>query len=230
MIKYLSRNNFKKSISENIERIYHFSVAEYYDPNNINFGKLRVFNDEIIKKGGGFDFHTHRNIEIITYILKGKLTYKDSLNNYLDLTAGMVQHVSAGKGIVQREMNLEEEDLKLIQIWILPDKRNLEPTHSIYDASKINLNSFFKVAANTDAPLIINQDVNIYLLKLEPNKKTSFKMNEDRQGYLVQIEGEAIINTIHMQEKDALEIYEEDLNIKAISFSNIILIEMKKER
>lgn len=228
MIKYLHSNNFKKIVNKNIESIYHFSNANYYDPNNINFGKLRVFNDEVFKPGAGFDLHLHRNLEIITYVIEGSLTHKDSLNNYLTLEAGDIQHMSAGKGIYHSEFNEGDQDLKLIQIWILPEKRNLDPTHSLFETKNLELNQLHKVACKEDAPLLVNQDVNIYILRLEKDKEINFEVLESRQAYLVSIEGSSIINQIEVKDKDALEVIEENLSIKALTDSHFIIIEMKK--
>lgn len=228
MIKYLHSNNFKKIVNKNIESIYHFSNANYYDPNNINFGKLRVFNDEVFKPGAGFDLHLHRNLEIITYVIEGSLTHKDSLNNYLTLKAGDIQHMSAGKGIYHSEFNEGDQDLKLIQIWILPEKRNLDPTHSLFETKNLELNQLHKVASKEDAPLLVNQDVNIYILRLEKDKEINFEVLESRQAYLVSIEGSSIINQIKVKDKDALEVIEENLSIKALTDSHFIIIEMKK--
>jgi redox-sensitive bicupin YhaK (pirin superfamily) len=228
MIKYLHSNNFKKIVNKNIESIYHFSNANYYDPNNINFGKLRVFNDEVFKPGAGFDLHLHRNLEIITYVIEGSLTHKDSLNNYLTLKAGDIQHMSAGKGIYHSEFNEGDQDLKLIQIWILPEKRNLDPTHSLFETKNLELNQLHKVACKEDAPLLVNQDVNIYILRLEKDKEINFEVLESRQAYLVSIEGSSIVNQIEVKDKDALEVIEENLSIKALTDSHFIIIEMKK--
>lgn len=228
MIKYLHSNNFKKIVNKNIESIYHFSNANYYDPNNINFGKLRVFNDEVFKPGAGFDLHLHRNLEIITYVIEGSLTHKDSLNNYLTLKAGDIQHMSAGKGIYHSEFNEGDQDLKLIQIWILPEKRNLDPTHSLFETKNLELNQLHKVACKEDAPLLVNQDVNIYILRLEKDKEINFEVLESRQAYLVSIEGSSIVNQIKVKDKDALEVIEENLSIKALTDSHFIIIEMKK--
>lgn len=227
MIKYLNGENFKKSLSNNVESIYHFSVADYYDPNNINFGKLRVFNVERILPKSGFDLHQHRNLELINYVLDGKLSYKDSLNNFLVLNKGDIQHISAGKGVYHSELNLEDSDLHLIHIWILPNKRSTEPTHSIYETASLEINKFHKVASPT-GPLEINQDVNIYILKLDSNNETFFKIEENRQGYFVQISGESIVNNINFKKNDALEVIEEVLSIKALTDSHFILIEMRK--
>ena len=100
---------------------WHFSFGDYYDPSNMNWGKLRVFNDDIVKGGGGFGMHPHRDMEIITYMIDGTLRHRDSLGNTDVLRPGEVQVMSAGKGITHAEFNESEtEPLRLVQIWIEP--------------------------------------------------------------------------------------------------------------
>jgi len=229
MIKYLDLNDFATSNKNLINSIYHFSVDEYNDPNNINFGKLRVLNDELIKPTGGFDLHLHRNLEILSYVVQGELTYKDSLHNNVVINEGYLQHISAGKGIYHSEFNMGNIDLRLIQIWILPNMRNLDPSYNFIDTKKIiKINQLNKLVSIESAPIIINQDVNIYILKLEENNEINFDVNEDRQTYLLQVEGKSNINGFNLKARDALKSFANNLNIKALYASHLLIIEMKK--
>ncbi|MCK9471439.1 MAG: pirin family protein [Bacilli bacterium] len=229
MIKHLDLNDFATSNNELINSIYHFSIADYYDPDNINFGKLRVFNDEIIKPTGGFDLHLHRNLEILSYIIEGELTHKDSLNNFVVLKKGDLQHMSAGKGIYHSEFNKSNEDLRLLQIWILPNKRNLDPVHNLIDTTDyLKDNQLTLVASMKETPILINQDVNVYILNLEKDNKIDFETSEERQAYLVQIDGRSNINGFDLKSKDAMQIVEDKISITAITNSHFIIIEMKK--
>lgn len=106
---------------------YHFSFANYHDPARMGLGPLRVINDDIVKVGGGFDFHPHNDMEIITYVRKGAITHKDSLGNHGITRAGEVQVMSAGTGIVHAEFNNEPIDTSLYQIWIKPRERGVQP-------------------------------------------------------------------------------------------------------
>lgn len=106
---------------------YHFSFANYFDRNRMGIGPLRVINDDIVKVGGGFDFHPHNDMEIITYVRKGAITHRDSLGNHGATKAGEVQVMSAGTGIVHAEFNDEPVDTSLYQIWLHPRERGLEP-------------------------------------------------------------------------------------------------------
>jgi len=111
---------------------FHFSFAEYYNPSNVNFGVLRVINDDLVKPGTGFDTHPHRDMEIISYIVDGELTHGDSMGNKRTLSRGHVQYMSAGTGVFHSEHNFGEETLRFLQIWIYPDKNGYEPNYGDY--------------------------------------------------------------------------------------------------
>jgi redox-sensitive bicupin YhaK (pirin superfamily) len=107
---------------------WHFSFADYNDPDNVHFGPLRVFNDDVVKGGGGFDMHPHRDMEIITYVISGKLEHRDHLGNRGVVHPGEVQVMSAGKGIVHAEFNASQtEPVRLLQLWVLPRHTGLKP-------------------------------------------------------------------------------------------------------
>ena len=129
MIRLISHKKMGRSSLGWLESWFHFSFAEYYNSDNINYGVLRVINDDTIRPGTGFDLHSHRDMEIITYVIDGELTHADSMNNQRTLKRGDVQYMSAGTGVVHSEHNLGEKPLRLLQIWILPDRRGLEPQY-----------------------------------------------------------------------------------------------------
>ena len=106
---------------------WHFSFADYQDPDNVHFGPLRVFND-VVRGGGGFDMHPHRDMEIITYVISGRLEHKDHLGNRGLVHPGEVQVMSAGRGIVHAEFNASQtEPVRLLQLWVLPRHTGLKP-------------------------------------------------------------------------------------------------------
>ena len=210
---------------------FHFSFAEYYNPSNINFGVLRVINDDLVKPGTGFDTHPHRDMEIISYIVDGELTHGDSMGNKRTLSRGHVQYMSAGTGVFHSEHNLGEETLRFLQIWIYPDKNGYEPNYGDYKFEwNDRKNKWLNIVSSKEgnAPIKVNQDVNIFVLELDKDKEIEFKVEEGRQAYLVQIEGTSDINKIILNMRDGLEIIE-DIKIKAIETSHILIIEMKKQ-
>ncbi len=210
---------------------FHFSFAEYYNPENINFGALRVINDDLIAPGTGFDTHPHKDMEIITYVVDGQLTHKDSMGNVSTLKRGEVQYMSAGTGVFHSEYNQGEETLRLLQIWILPDEKNHTPNYGEYkyqweerQHKWLNIVS----AKSGTASIKINQDFNIYVINIDEECQTTFEVKENRQAYVVQIEGNSDINGLSLNVGDGLEAIEESLNIKVCANSHLMILEMQK--
>lgn len=217
-----------------LESRFHFSFAEYRNPENINFGVLRVLNDDIIHPNSGFDTHPHSNVEIISYVVHGEITHKDSMGNSETLKKGEVQYLSAGDGIYHSEHNIHNsQDLRLLQIWIIPPTTSLPKLYGSYrfkEEEKENKLLNIVSSQKGNAKIKIYQDINIYASKLQKNKKLEYKINENRQVYFVQIEGSSKVNTIELKHGDALEITNENmLNIEALSNSHFLFIEMEEE-
>ncbi len=233
MLKKLPKKNMGKSNLGWLESRFHFSFAEYRNPNNINFGVLRVLNDDIVHPMSGFDMHPHSNMEIISYIVDGEITHKDSMGNSETLKRGEVQYSSAGDGIYHSEHNLHKSlDLRLLQIWIIPPKAGLP---RLYGSKKYEKNQrenkLLNIVSsqNGNADIKIYQDINIYVSELEKNKTINFDIKKDRQVYFVQIEGNSQIDDIILNNGDALEIVDvEKLEIKALENSHFLFIEMPK--
>ncbi len=143
---------------------HHFSFASYQDPQRQQFGVLRVINDDVIKAGAGFDTHSHRNMEIITYVREGAITHRDSNGNVGRTVAGDVQVMSAGTGVFHSEFNLESEDTNIFQIWIEPNQLEVEPRWDSYKFPKEPTadSLMLLVSGDGDAPLSIHQDAFIY--------------------------------------------------------------------
>ncbi|CAM3491963.1 pirin family protein [Arcobacter aquimarinus] len=232
MLKKLLKENMGTSNLGWLESRFHFSFAEYRNPNNINFGVLRVLNDDIVHPMSGFDTHPHANMEIISYVVNGEITHKDSMGNSETLKRGEVQYLSAGDGIYHSEHNLHKsKDLRLLQIWIFPPKAELP---RLYGSKKFEENErknrLLNIVSsqNGNADIKIYQDVNIYVS--ESDKDLEFEIKENRQIYFVQIEGSSKINDEILANGDAMEIVDEKkLMIKPISNSHILFIEMPKK-
>jgi len=230
MIRKIEMQNMGKSNLGWLRSIFHFSFAGYYNPNNMNFGVLRVINDDLIDQEEGFDTHPHKDMEIISYVVDGELTHADSMGNKRSLKRGHVQYMSAGTGVYHSEHNYGNEILRILQIWILPDKNGYTPNYGDYMFDwNLRKDKWLKIVSGQtgDAPIKINQDVNIYVLELENEKEIELTVEKNRQAYLVQIEGESDINGIQLSPKDALEITEENILIKSNSVSHYLVIEMK---
>lgn len=231
MLRKIDSNNMGASNLGWLQSKFHFSFAEYYNPDNIQFGVLRVINDDLIQPQTGFGTHPHSNMEIISYVVNGDLTHSDSMGNKNTITRGQVQYMSAGTGVLHSEYNYGEDMLRLLQIWIFPDQNGYRPNYGDYRFKWENRkNQWLHMVSSLDgeAPIKINQDANIYSLELEQRKEISFPVKEGRQAYLVQIEGTSVINEIELTEQDGMEIVEEDITIHATETSHILIIEMKK--
>ena len=210
---------------------WHFSFGDYYDPENMNWSKLRVFNDDIVHGGGAFGMHPHRDMEIITYMVSGVLRHTDSIGNSDVLRAGEVQVMSAGKGIMHSEANNSKTDpLRLLQIWIEPRTRGSKPhweqkpfTH------EQRRNTLLPVVSSGQTPgtLTIDQDATIYVSSLERGKSLSHTTNGKRSGYFFVISGEVMLNGQTLKEGDQARIaVESQLSIAADADSEIILLDL----
>jgi len=232
MLRVIDSGNMGSSNLGWLRSKFHFSFAEYYNPHNIRFGALRVINDDLVEPNTGFDTHPHRNMEIISYVVNGELTHGDSMGNKNTITRGHVQYMSAGTGVYHSEHNLGKDKLRFLQIWIFPDKEDYKPNYGDYRfewSDRQNKLLHMVSSKNGNAPIKINQDINIYSLELDKGKEIDFQVDEGRQAYLVQIEGGSIINDIELNDRDGIEIVEEDILIKAKETSHILILEMKKE-
>lgn len=234
MLKKLPKENMGTSNLGWLESRFHFSFAEYRNPENVNFGVLRVLNDDIVHPQGGFDMHPHENMEIISYIVEGEITHKDSMGNQETLKKGEVQYLSAGDGIFHSEYNLHEtKDLRLLQIWVYPPKRGLPRLYGSHKFTQEEReNKLLNIVSSQEgnAKIKIYQDVQFYVSELEKDKSIKFDIKKNRQVYFVLIEGSALINDLELNYGDAMEITKEsNLEIKAIENSHFLFIEMNEQ-
>jgi redox-sensitive bicupin YhaK (pirin superfamily) len=232
MLKYIDHTKMGRGQHGWLDSHFHFSFAEYYNPQNIQFGILRVVNDDQVQAGEGFDTHPHQDMEIVSYVVDGRLTHADSMGNKRTLTRGQVQYMSAGTGVTHSEYNLGDELLRFLQIWIFPDKLDYTPNYGDvafdWDDRK---NRWMPVASggeDSGAPIRIHADANVFATYLDKGRQAEFAVNPGRQAYLVLIEGETRINGIALQTRDALEITEENITIDAVQAAHMLLIEMAK--
>lgn len=232
MIKKIENKNMGRSNLGWLQSIFHFSFAEYYNPKNMNFGSLRVVNDDLVKTNTGFPTHPHKDMEIISYVVKGDLTHGDSMGNENTLTRGQVQYMSAGTGVYHSEYNLGDDTLRFLQVWILPDNTGYKPNYGDYRFTwEERKNKWLHMVSSKsgNAPIKINQDFNIYSIELDSNEEIDFPVNKGRQVYILQVEGSSSINEILLNERDAAEVIEENIYIKTKNISHILVLEMKKD-
>lgn len=168
----------------------------------------------------------------LAYVVEGTLSHQDSMGNMKELTRGQVQYMSAGKGVTHSEYNLKDDPLRILQIWILPDKEGYEPNYGDYNFNwDERVGKWLEIVSSTkgDAPIKIHQDINVFVTELEEGESISYKLEEGCQAYLVQIEGQGSINGVLIDEKDGVEIQGESMiALKAITQSHYILFDMRE--
>lgn len=193
---------------------FHFSFAGYQNPDNINFGVLRVLNDDDVRPHGGFDKHPHRDMEIVSYVVKGELTHWDSATGIEDtLQRGHAQTITAGNGVWHSELNQQDKSCRFLQIWILPPASGLTVRYENHKFEPVQrLNRLLQIVGNRanrdQAPLHLNQDVNLYVCELtDLDARVSFSLQAGRQLYLNNFEGSVDVeDLVTLGERDALEI------------------------
>jgi len=212
---------------------YHsFSFADYHDPAKVQFGVLRVLNDDSIEGGMGFGMHPHDNMEIITIPIFGDLHHKDSMGNSGVIKHGDVQVMSAGTGIYHSEENANaDKDVKLFQIWIFPNKRNVTPR---YDQKtfevKDRINKFQQIVSpmGSEVGLNIHQNAWFSLANFDKDFETNYQIKKSGNGvYVFVIEGNATINNQSLNKRDGIGITDlESITIKADSDTQILLMDI----
>lgn len=206
---------------------HHFSFANYYDPKKMGFGELLVINDDRIAPNTGFGKHPHDNMEIITFVRKGAISHEDSQGNKGRTTAGNVQVMSAGTGIMHSEFNHEDEETNIFQIWIIPKSRDIEPKWGSAEFPTTSTTDKLKllVSGNNDAPLQIHQDARIYTGMFKNN--TTLKHLIKGQGYLLVSKGNIKISDIEASKGDGIAIKNEEvISLECHPDTEIILIEV----
>jgi len=174
---------------------FHFNFAEYHSGPG-QFGFLRVMNDDLVQPKRGFGTHPHRDMEIMAFIIHGRLTHKDSMGTEETLGRGGVQFMTAGRGIRHSEHNQQSEPLRFVQCWVMPRRRGLDPAYGSHTCTEEERkNRWALVASDAQnremrAPVQIQQDCNVYVSELKPGRAPdALKIDEDRQAYLLCVEG-----------------------------------------
>jgi redox-sensitive bicupin YhaK (pirin superfamily) len=210
---------------------WHFSFDHYHDPNNMNFGPLRVFNDDRIQPNSGFPMHGHREMEIVTYVLDGELEHKDSTGGTGRIGPGDVQRMSAGTGIQHSEYNPSSASaVHLLQLWITPSKRGLAPSYEQrrFD-DKARRGRLLPVASGRDGvdAMHLHQDATIFVSSLDPRQSVGYSMDPDRRAYLFVIDGEIELSGSRLAAGDQGRIENEaELEIAAALPTELIFLDL----
>jgi redox-sensitive bicupin YhaK (pirin superfamily) len=209
---------------------HHFSFANYYDPARMNWGSLRVWNDDTIAPKTGFPTHPHRDMEIITYVREGAITHKDNLGNEGRTEAGDVQVMSAGTGVAHSEYNQEDVTTKIFQIWIQPSRTGEKPAWGAKPFPKGDRSGQFVVLAsgfaNDNDALPIRTDARVVAATLKAGESAEYHLGTDRRAYLVPATGAVEIEGQRVGARDGVAITKVDtLRVTAIEDSEIVLVD-----
>jgi hypothetical protein len=209
---------------------HHFSFAEYYDPQRMSWGNLRVWNDDVIQAGSGFPKHPHRDMEIITYVREGAITHEDNLGNKGRTEAGDVQVMSAGTGIAHSEYNLEPGATKIFQIWIMPDETGSAPSWGAKPFPKGQREGFVTLASGKqgdDESLRIRANARVVAANLKAGETAEYHLGEGRRAYLVPATGAIEVNGVQANARDGVAVQDERvLRVTAINDSEIVLVDV----
>jgi quercetin 2,3-dioxygenase len=193
---------------------YTFSFSNYYDPRFMGFRSLRVINEDFIAPNQGFPTHGHRDMEILTYVIKGELSHKDSMGNGTTILPNEVQRMSAGTGILHSEYSSPTDETHLLQIWILPEEEDLTPGYEQTFFAPEDKKGKLKLVASrggTDGSVRIHQDVNLYSSILGKDEKVEHELAENRHAWVQIVKGELELNGEILKQGDGAAVSDERL-------------------
>lgn len=211
---------------------YHtFSFANYYDPEHMGFRTLRVINQDRVEGGMGFGTHSHRDMEIVSYVLAGELEHKDSMGNGSTMRPGDVQRMSAGTGVSHSEYNHSQTDpVRFLQIWIQPDRLGLEPGYEqirFEEADKLNQLRAIASRDGRDGSVTVHQDVLLFASVLETGKRVEYDLASDRHAWVQVIRGTLDLNGVTLEAGDGAAISDgETLAFNAIDEAEFLVFDL----
>lgn len=213
-----------------LDAAHHFSFADYYNPQRMHWGNLRVWNDDTIASKSGFPPHPHADMEIITYVRAGAITHRDNLGNQGRTAAGDVQVMSAGTGITHSEYNLEDETTRIFQIWIMPTRRGEKPSWGARQFPKADRAGELVVLASGYAQdkdaLPIRTEARLVAATLKAGQSVDYVLGAERKGYLVPATGRISVNGVEANARDGLAIADIDtITITALEESEVVLVD-----
>ncbi len=208
-----------------------FSFGEYHDRKHQGFQQLRVINEDQVQPGKGFETHSHRDMEIISYVLEGTLAHKDSVGTSSLIRAGEVQRMSAGTGIRHSEYNPSKtSQVHFLQIWILPDRRDLEPSYEQRAFMREEKHGRWRLVAaqdGRDGALTVHQDVELYITLLDPGEKLNYRLQTDRHAWVQVTRGEVVLNGTRLMQGDGAAVSQEEiLETNTMTQAEVLLFDL----
>jgi redox-sensitive bicupin YhaK (pirin superfamily) len=223
--------------NEWLKSFHTFSFGEYYDPKNLHYSDLRVINHDFVAPASGFGMHPHKDMEIISYVLRGQVEHQDSMGNKKIIKAGEVQTMSAGRGVLHSEYNPDDKnEFELIQIWILPNARALAPAYDQKQFSREDRRNKLQLLVSNDrrqGSLMIHQDASLSAAILDPGKKLLVPLRAGRKYWLQVAQGELKLKQLQLSKGDGVAIAADelsDLSLEAVTESEILLFDLQNQQ
>lgn len=208
-----------------------FSFSNYYDPANVHFGALRVFNDDIIQPNTGFDTHPHKEMEIVSIVFEGQLNHQDSMGNKSVIKKGEVQRMTAGTGIMHSEHNYGDVPTSLFQLWIHPSEAGLEPSYDQKDFTSVSKTNILLPVVSGQSMgdgLHIHSDSTVYLSELQTGNEITFTCDDNRNIFVYVIDGNLKINNEEFKTRDQARIsMENKIIFTGMDTTSFILIDVQ---
>jgi redox-sensitive bicupin YhaK (pirin superfamily) len=210
---------------------YHtFSFADYYDPEHVEFGPLRVINEDRVAPGAGFGTHGHRDMEIISYVLEGSLAHKDSMGTGSTIKPGDVQRMSAGSGVMHSEFNASrEQPVHFLQIWIQPNERGIQPSYEEKHFTAAEKRGRLRLIASSDAAegsVRIHQNARVYAGLFDGDEQAQLAIESNRQAYVHVARGAVVVNGVQLNAGDALKLRDAALELSQGRDAEVIVFEL----
>jgi redox-sensitive bicupin YhaK (pirin superfamily) len=205
-----------------------FSFDQYFDPEHIQFRSLRVLNEDTVAPGKGFGMHPHKDMEILTWILDGALEHRDNMGTGAVIRPGELQHMTAGSGVMHSEFNPSPKDpTHLLQIWIVPEKKNLKPEYEQLAFPDKDLRGKFYHVAGPQAPVTIHQDADLFIARLDKNDETKHDIRPGRHAWMQVARGKVRVNDVELKQGDGAAISKEtEVRVVAQEASEVLLFDL----
>ncbi len=232
MLQVIEKENRHFSDMGWLKTYWLFSFGHYYDPENVNHGALRVFNDDIVQPHSGFGTHPHEEMEIVSIVLQGEMTHKDTMGNEMVIRKNDVQRMTAGTGLQHSEWNHADEPVAFFQVWILPDKKMLAPSYDQKTFLASHWHNRLALVASSDPAqhaVGLNSEASVFRAALEQDREVSFDPEPGHCQFIYIIDGHVKVNSVAAGSRDQVRIKEENsIIISAEHDSEFILIDVPK--
>ncbi|MCC9135212.1 pirin family protein [Pontibacter silvestris] len=232
MIKLITAPERREArVGDSLSSHYLFSFADYYDPDNVQFGSLRVFNDVVIGPGGSIPAHPQADMEVLTIVLDGEIVHLDNIGNEVTLAAGQVQRITAGTGITHSARNMTDKDAHVYQLWLLPNKRDLAPSYEQMDLGFLDkTGELFPLATGQkvlEDLVFLNSNSTVYYCNLGSGDEVDFRTFKIRKTLIYVTGGSLLIDNMEVNIHDQVRLEEQEvIRIHATSKASFILVDV----